>query len=57
MIRLQLAPNDEGDETQQEVILYDLCRVRLDGLGNPERYVRTNLGKYPIPQRTVIQGI
>ncbi len=56
IIRLQLAPNDEGDETQQEVILYDLCEVRLDGLGNPKRYVRTNLGKYPIPQRTVIRA-
>jgi hypothetical protein len=52
---LQLAPGDEEDRNPQEVILFDLCEIRQDGLGNTKRHVRTNLGKYPIPERTVIR--
>jgi hypothetical protein len=55
LIRLQLAPNDENNEIPQEVILYDLCEIRLDGLGNVKKFARTNLGKYPVPSRTVIK--
>jgi hypothetical protein len=53
IIRRQL-PGDEEDKNQ-EVILYDLLEIRLDGLGNVKRFGRTNLGQYPIPQRTVIR--
>jgi hypothetical protein len=53
MIRLQI-PGNEEDETL-EYILYDLKEVRLDGLGNKKSYVRTNLGMYPIPERTVVR--
>jgi hypothetical protein len=53
MIRLQI---QETDENTQEYILYDLQEIRKDGLGNPKKFTRTNLGMYPVPQRTVIRA-
>lgn len=52
MIRYQESEGlNEDGSTPQEYIIYDLKEIRYDGLGNKRVAVRTNLGKYPIPEK------
>ena len=53
LIRIKIPETEDQDK---EYILYDLQEIRKDGMGNPKSFTRTNLGLYPIPQRTAIRA-